>query len=151
MKWSVHPAKQNTTKAIVVGLFVICFVVYISIFFGAFWGMFGLIVLFLSAYSFYFPTHYEVTDEQVVIKSIFTTQRRSLKEFKKVLPGKNGVLLTPFRHKTFLNRFRGVFLFLPRDHEEIITMLREKIEEPAEETPAKSETRNSKSETNLKF
>jgi energy-coupling factor transporter transmembrane protein EcfT len=133
MKWSVHPAKQNITKAIVVALFIIGFMVYIGIFFGAFWGVFGLIVLFLSAYSFYFPTHYEVIDEQVVIKSIFTTQRRPLKEFKKVLPGKNGVLLSPFRHKTFLNRFRGVFLFLPQNHEEIISFLREKIEEQSEE------------------
>lgn len=150
MKWSVHPAKRNKTKAIIVGVFVIVFVAYIGAFFGVFWGLFGLVVLSLSSYSFFFPTHYEVNDEQVVIKSIFTTQRRSLQEFRKVLEGKNGVLLSPFRHKSFLNRFRGVFLFLPKEREEIISFLRERIEEPADEAAEKFEARNSKSETNSK-
>jgi len=145
MKWKVHPAKNNMTKAIVVAVFVMVFVIYVGIFFGIFWSIFGLIVLFLSSYSFYFPTHYEVNDESVIIKSIFTRQIRSLQEFRKVLVGKNGALLSPFRHKTFLNRFRGVFLFLPKERQAIIDLLREKIEERSEEASDNSEIQNSKS------
>jgi hypothetical protein len=114
-------------------------------FMGVFWSLFGLIVLFLSSYSFYFPTHYEITDDAVIIRGVFGRQKRSLNEFRKVLEGKNGVLLSPFRHKTFLNRFRGVFLFLPEKREEIITLLREKIEEPAGKPADESETTTSKS------
>ena len=128
MKWSVHPAKYNQTKAIIVALFIIGFLVYVGIFFGVFWSVFGLIVLFLSSYSFYFPTHYEIRDEMVVIKGLFTKQTRSLKEFKKVYTGKNGILLSPFRHKSFLNRFRGVFLFLPEERDDIISFIRDKVE-----------------------
>lgn len=136
MKWSVHPARSNRTKAIVVAIFAVIFLVYIGNFYGIFWSLFGLIVLFLSSYSFYFPTHYETSDEEVVIKGLFTKQKRSLKEFKKVYEGKNGLLLSPFRHKTFLNRFRGIFLFLPANREPIITYLREKVEERSEEVQA---------------
>jgi hypothetical protein len=135
MKWFVHPAKDNMTKAVLVALFVVAFVVYIGIFIGVFWALFGFIVLFLSSYSFYFPTYYEITEDSIIIKGIFARQQRSLKEFKKILEGKNGVLLSPFRRKTFLNRFRGVFLFLPPKRQEILGLLRERIEEPA----AKSE------------
>lgn len=139
MKWSIHPAKENMTKAILVALFVIAFIVYVGIFFGVFWSIFGFVVLFLSSYSFYFPTHYEITAESIIISSLFTKQKRALQEFKKVLEGKNGVLLSPFRHKTFLNRFRGVFIFLPEERQLIVDCLREKIEEPSEEPLEKSE------------
>ena len=51
------------------------------------------------------------------------TQRRELCEFKRLYEGKNGVLLSPFRRKTFLNQFRGVFLLLPAGRDEIINYL----------------------------
>ena len=145
MKWFVHPAKANLAKAVLVALFVIAFVVYIGIFIGVFWSLFGLVVLFLSSYSFYFPTYYEITEDSVIIRGVFTKQKRSLQEFKRVLEGKNGVLLSPFRHKTFLNRFRGVFLFLPEERQTIIDLLRENIEKATEEPSEKSEIPHSKS------
>ncbi|HEC79546.1 MAG TPA: hypothetical protein ENI34_10495 [candidate division WOR-3 bacterium] len=115
MKWSVHPAKDNQTKTIVSLVFIFGFLIFIAVFYGVFWAVFGFIVLFLSLHSYYFPTRYEANDERIIIKNIFATQKRRLTEFKKVYRGKNGLLLSPFKHKTFLNKFRGVFLLLPQD------------------------------------
>lgn len=56
------------------------------------------------------------------------TQRRRLREFRQVYVGKNGVLLSPFRRKTFLNQFRGVFLLLPEEREEVLKFLRARVE-----------------------
>ncbi len=104
-------------------LFVFSFIIFVSISYGIFWGILGFIILFLSLHSYFFPTHYEVNDKEVTIKTIFATQRRQLNEFKRLYYGKNGVLLSPFKHKTFLNQFRGVFLLLPTERDEIVNYL----------------------------
>lgn len=123
MKWSVHPAKYNRTKTIISLIFVFSFIIFVSISYGVFWGILGFIILFLSLHSYFFPTHYEVNDKEVKIKTIFATQRRQLSEFKRLYYGRNGVLLSPFKHKTFLNQFRGVFLLLPTERDDIVNYL----------------------------
>lgn len=123
MKWSVYPAKYNSTKTIISLIFVFCFITFVSTFYGIFWGLLGFIILFLSLHSYFFPTHYEVNDKEVIIKTIFATQRRQLNEFKRLYYGKNGILLSPFQHKTFLNQFRGVFLLLPTERDDIVGYL----------------------------
>jgi hypothetical protein len=137
MKWSVHPARLHRTKTIITGAFIACFLVFVTVFYGTIFGVLGLIILFFSLHSYYFPTHYEATDDTIIVKNIFLTQRRGLAEFKKVYQGKNGVLLSPFRRKTFLNHFRGVFLLLPEQRDEIITFLEERIAayQPQEKKP----------------
>ncbi len=115
MKWSVHPAKNNITKTVLSLIFIAGFLSYIVIFVGVIFGFLGLIIFFASLHSYFFPTKYEINEEELLIKTMFATQRRRLKEFKKVYKGKNGLLLSPFKRKTFLNNFRGVFLLLPHD------------------------------------
>jgi hypothetical protein len=128
MKWTVHPAKRDLTKTILSGFFVIGFLVFVGVFYGIFWSIFGFVVLLLSLHSYFFPTSYEITDDEVVIRSIFMTQRRKLNEFRKVYVGRNGTLLSPFRRKTFLDQFRGVFLLLPEKRDEILDLLRLRVE-----------------------
>ncbi len=133
MKWSVHPARRNWTKTILSLVFIFGFLIYISIFFGVLFGLLGFCFLFFSLHSYYFPTHYEVNEEEVIVKNIFATQHRKLIEFKRTYEGKNGVLLSPFKHKTMLNQFRGVFLFLPAQRKEILNRLSKLIS--SEEKP----------------
>lgn len=127
MKWSVHPAKYNQFKTILSLVFVFGFLIFVAIFYGVFWCILGFIILFFSLHSYYFPTYYEVNENEVIIKNIFATQKRRLTEFKKVYKGKNGILLSPFKRKTFLNRFRGIFLFLPLEGNEIEDYLKKRI------------------------
>ncbi len=126
MTWRVHPANENLTKTIVSLIFVAIFLLLIGIIYGFFWSLLGAIFLFISLYSYYFPTVYEITDEEVIIKTIFTTNKRKLAEFKKAYFGKNGILLSPFKHKTFLNNFRGVFLLLPEDRGKIVDFIKKR-------------------------
>jgi MFS superfamily sulfate permease-like transporter len=140
MRWTVHPAKRNLTKTVLTAFFITLFLVVVGVFYGIFWSLFGFIVLFVSLHSYFFPTSYAVDDEEVVIKNIFMTQKRKLNEFRKVYVGKNGTLLSPFKRKTFLNQFRGVFLLLPEQRNEVLEFLRvriEKSEDRKEETGEK--------------
>ncbi|MEO0129253.1 MAG: hypothetical protein ABIL02_03355 [candidate division WOR-3 bacterium] len=129
MKWQVHPAKKNITKTILSTAFIIIFLSLIAIFYNLYWALLGLIFLIASLNSYYFPTNYEITDEEVIVKTIFSTNKRKLKEFKKYYIGKNGILLSPFTHKTFLNNFRGIFLLLPEERNEIINFIKGKFNE----------------------
>lgn len=133
MKWTVHPAKHDLTRTVISSFFVTAFIVFVGIFYGIFWSIFGFVVLLVSLHSYFFPTSYEIDDDEVVIKNIFMTQRRKLSEFRKVYVGRNGTLLSPFRRKTFLNQFRGVFLLLPEQRDEILEFLRARIEMKEEE------------------
>jgi len=135
MKWTIHPAKENQKKTILSLVFLGLLLAYVFIFWGPIWGAIGLVFMFIALQPYYFPTHYEVDDEYVQVKTIFATQKRRLADFKKVYVGKNGVLLSPFRHKTFLNNFRGVFLFMPREREEMIKFIKDRIPEPAVSEP----------------
>jgi hypothetical protein len=128
MNWSVHPAKKHPGKTVLSLTFIIAFLVFIAVYYGIFWGMLGLVILFVSLYSYFFPTHYEVDEQTVKIKNMFITQHRRIAEFKKVYRGKNGILLSPFKRKTLLNQFRGVFLLLPEKREEIETYIRGLVE-----------------------
>ena len=130
MKWTVHPAKRNPTKTVLSALFITLFLVFVGVFYGIFWSIFGFIVLLVSLHSYFFPTSYAVDGKEVIIKNIFMTQKRRLTEFRKVYVGKNGMLLSPFRRKTFLNQFRGVFLLFPEQHREVVEFLRTRIEKP---------------------
>ena len=128
MNWTVHPAKRNLNKTVLSASFIMAFVVIVAVFYGLFWSLFGFIILFVSVHSYFFPTTYDINDEEITIKNIFMTQRRKLSEFRRVYVGKNGVLLSPFRRKTFLNQFRGVFVLMPEKNIEILHFLRARIE-----------------------
>lgn len=144
MKWSVHPAKENHIKTGVSLLFIIGFLTYVSVFFGVLFGIVGLIILTVSLHSYYFPTQYELTDNEIIITKFFGTQRRQLSEFRKVYEGKNGLLLSPFSRKTFLNQFRGVFLLLPHERNAIVEYVKKRVvdqQKSANKTPGKHETR----------
>lgn len=139
MKWSVHPAKKTPRKTFLALSFIVIFMFAVGFIYGVFWAILGVLILFFSLHSYFFPTRYEVDEGKVLIKNIFGTQRRSLSEFKKVYKGKNGILLSPFRRKTFLNNFRGIFLFLPDDRTGIEDYLIGRIQEinNVGEAPAK--------------
>ena len=135
MKWTVHPAKRNLTKTTVSLVFITAFLIIVGVFYGIFWSIFGFVVLAVSLHSYFSPTSYEVGVEEITVKNIFMTQKRKLDEFRRLYIGKNGVLLSPFRHKTVLNQFRGVFLLLPENRDEIIALLESRInkDKPATE------------------
>jgi len=141
MKWIAHPAKRDLIKTVLSAVSITVFLIVVGIFYGIFWSLFGFIVLLVSVHSYFFPTVYEVNDEEVIMKNIFMTQKRKLSEFRRIYTGKNGVLLSPFRRKTVLNQFRGVFLLLPEQRDEVLEFLKDRIEKndmPQESTEGKN-------------
>lgn len=110
IKWEVLPAKRNLKKAI----FFIFFLIFISLIFafsfGVFWGIFAFLVLFFSNASFFTKTEYEITDEKIIVKKVFYRIEKDWKWVKRIEVDKNGIFLSPFEKKSWLDPFRGIFL-----------------------------------------
>jgi len=81
----------------------------------------GLLVflLFFGSFNPYFiPINYHLTQEEIVIKKFYHTDRREWKMFRRFFLTRSGAVLSTFGvRKRFLDNFRGVQLFLPTDKE----------------------------------
>lgn len=82
----------------------------------------GLLVflLFFGSFNPYFiPINYHLTEEEIVIKKFYQTDRREWKMFRRFFLTRSGVVFSTFAtRKRFLDNFRGVQLMLPADKEE---------------------------------
>jgi len=74
-------------------------------------------LLFFGSFNPHFvPINYHLTQEEIVIKKFYHTDRRSWKMFRRFFLTRSGVVLSTFAiRKRFLDNFRGVQLFLPTD------------------------------------
>ncbi|HIE06059.1 MAG TPA: hypothetical protein EYP58_04585 [bacterium (Candidatus Stahlbacteria)] len=124
MTWKVHPASEDWRKLITAVVIIIPVLSWLWFSIGLFWAVLGLLLIFLSLVSFFLPTEYSIGDQEIRIKKLIYTQYRPIGEFKKIYILENGILFSPFRKKTFLNNFRGIFMLLPRDRDAIISYLK---------------------------
>ncbi len=128
ISWTFFPARENIKKTILSLSIIVFFLVLILIFYGTFWFILGAVFLFGSLNVYFFPTRYTLETDTITIKKIFYTNKRRWNEFRKHYVGKNGILLSPFSKPTFLNNFRGIYLYFPPQSE-----MKEKIIEFVEE------------------
>jgi len=136
--WTFHPARHSPIKTVVSLAIVIFFLVLIQTFYDAFWVVLGFLFLFASLNSFFLPTVYVLDQNSVTIKKLYYTNRRQFKEFRRYYSGKNGILLSPFAKRTFLNNFRGLFLYFPPEGDlrnKIIDFVKQKYPEPSTPEP----------------
>ncbi len=132
--WTFHPARYAPIKTVISLAIIVFFLTLIQIFYGAFWVVLGLLFLFASLNSFFLPTVYVLDQDSVTIKKLYYTNRREFKEFRRYYSGKNGILLSPFAKRTFLNNFRGLFLYLPSEgdlRDKINDFVKQKYPDPA--------------------
>ena len=104
-------------------------VLWLGLTIGIIWAVFGFLVLFFSLTSFFFPTEYSVDTDGIRVRRLIYFSHRPITEFKRIYILKNGVLFSPFKKKTFLDNFRGLFLLLPPDRERVIKYLKERFGE----------------------
>lgn len=92
--------------------------------------LFGAVVLLISLYPFYVKTEYEASTEGIKIKRPFYRKKRRWSEFRRIKEYENGVLLSPYKKDSFLENFRGEFLFIEsKDKEKVVKVLKELLNE----------------------
>ncbi|MEO0071938.1 MAG: hypothetical protein ABIK10_00655 [candidate division WOR-3 bacterium] len=129
ISWQVHLAKEHPKKTILVGLFLLL----VSIFFIKFYGLVLTLVawgfLFITLNAYFLPTQYTLTDNEVIIDKRIVTNRLPWTHFKKYYFTRNGIVLSPFSRRNFLDNFRGVHLILPKEGQaEILEFIKQKLD-----------------------
>ncbi|MCS7249302.1 MAG: hypothetical protein RMJ34_00580 [candidate division WOR-3 bacterium] len=130
IKYEIFLFKENIKKSIWVSFFLIFLLIILFIFWGFFWFLFAFIVFFITLNSYFLKISYLLDEEGIKVKKIFIENYRKWKDFKKVLYTQRGLVLSPFFHKTYLDNFRGLHIFLPQNSllkKEIIDFINEKI------------------------
>jgi hypothetical protein len=129
ISWQTHKAKETPKKTLFVLIFIIVFAVFLIIFYGLFWALLALIILFLSLNAYFLPTTYTLTDNGIIIDKKLFSNKLEWSRFRKYYMTTNGIVLSPFTQKSFLDNFRGVHLLLPKQHsEEIVIFIKNKLD-----------------------
>ena len=103
--------------------------VLLYLFAGLYWALFGLLLLLGSLSAFYTPTKYILTEKEITIKRPLYTLKRPWAEIKRYEVDKNGIFLSPFSRPRKLENFRGIYLMVEGNRDEVISFIEERINE----------------------
>lgn len=91
------------------------------------WGVFTFGVLFLSLESFFLPTRYEMREEGLAVNKKFSNSTFPWTGIRRVYEDGQGLTLSPYRRRTFLEPYRSArVLFDGGDRELIRREVRER-------------------------
>ena len=77
LEWTCHPAKKNpkVTAAVTLFIVIIIAVVYYATM-SVWFGVLAVLILFGSLTSFYFPTAYKLTEDEIMVKTTTQTLKK---------------------------------------------------------------------------
>jgi hypothetical protein len=115
IKYEIFHFKNNFKKSIFVSIFLFSLLIILLLFWGFLWFLLALLLFWATLNNYFFKITYQLDEEGITIKKIFLKNYRQWKEFKKILYTQNGLVLSPFPYKTYLDNFRGLHIFLPQN------------------------------------
>nr|MBN2276920.1 hypothetical protein [candidate division Zixibacteria bacterium] len=127
LEWVCHPARRNMRTTILVSFFlaVVVVVVYLATDNSVWFSILASLFLFGSLSSFYFPSHYRLTEEEIIVKTKMQTMVKKWSQYRTSYPDKNGILLSPFTRRSRLENFRGIYIKFEGNRDEVIAFARE--------------------------
>ena len=132
LRWRSIPAKRTVRTTVLVTVFVLGMPILLAVWYGAFYGLLGILILGGSLLSFFLPTDYILTDLAVARRYLGIVQKRKWSEFRSYYPDKNGVLLSPFPGPSRLENFRGMYLRFEGNRDEALAVVADRVLYPPE-------------------
>ena len=133
LEYICHPAKRNRVITLLTTvLLVVCVILVYLISYSIFLTALGVLILFGSLAGFYFPTRYAFYDDHFIVKTTVQTLRKEWSQYRSYYPDKNGVLVSPFGRPTRMENFRGLFIKFAGNREQVMAIVRAKIDYEAE-------------------
>lgn len=118
--WRYHPAAKNKAKAGLVGLVILLFGLFVGWYSQSIiFALLAALILTASLGVFFFPTRYTLEEEGFTVEFLGTRQLKKWSNFVRAEPEKNGIFLSPFARKGFLEHYRGVFIRYDGNKEEV--------------------------------
>ena len=119
MSWTVLPARRHFKRTLGAVLLILTIGIGVGISFSPPWGIFSVLILFISLARFFLPTTYRLTSSNVEILLVGFNQKRSWSDIRRVEKSKGGVFLSPFAKQNRLEHYRGLFLICPDNREDV--------------------------------
>ncbi len=94
-------------------------------------GLVTLVVLMGSLNPFFSPTLFRMDEEKVVASRWPTRKMRPWEDIRACFVDRNGVTLSPFTKRSWLEPYRGIRLFFRDNRDEVIAYLRAHVREDA--------------------
>lgn len=129
LRWTAHPAKRRPRDVALVAM-VVLFSAYGVLVWtrSAFLAALATVILLISVSAFLVPTHYALDDEGVHERRLGRRRFRAWSELRRVQVGKGAALVSPFARAHWLERYRGMLLYLDgADRDAVIAALRQRI------------------------
>lgn len=111
LSWRYHPASKNKLKTAAAATVILLFGLFVWWYTQmAIFALLAAAILTASLGVFFFPTKYTLTEEDLTVEFLGTKQIKKWEGFSRAEPEKNGIFLSPFACKGFLENYRGVFV-----------------------------------------
>lgn len=130
LRWRSVPAERRMKTTVLVAIVIVGVPVLLAVWYGAFYGLLGILILGGSLLSFFLPTMYVLTDLTVSRRYLGIDQKRKWSEFRSFYPDKNGVLLSPFVQPSRLENFRGMYLRFEGNRDEVLALVTDMVSRP---------------------
>ena len=111
MEWTAHPFKADPKKSVflVIIILLICLLTLLTT--GSIgYTLVALALLGFSMRQFFLPTIYTLNAEGVEVRFSGTTKKKQWGYFSSYYEDGNGILLSPFKDRSRLEAFRGIYL-----------------------------------------
>ncbi|MFH1231884.1 MAG: hypothetical protein V1709_10360 [Planctomycetota bacterium] len=144
MEWTVHPLKKDIKKSafLIAFIILICLLTYLT-FYNLLFAIMAFVLLIISMRQFFVRTHYKLDAEGVMVNSLGNRKKQSWNYFKSFYEDRKGILLSPFKDKSYLENFRGVYLILPENERpQILDFIKQSILRSSCSATAKDESIN---------
>jgi len=120
LSWRYHPAAKDKARTALVASVILAFGFFVlwysqSIIFA----FLAVLILTASLGVFFFPTKYTLNEDGLTVEFLGTKQLKKWSGFVRAEPEKNGIFLSPFARKNFLEHYRGIFVRYDGNKEEV--------------------------------
>lgn len=122
--WTAHPMRENWWKGVVFWSLIIflVWVIYWNVE-SIFWTVILSTILIWSQADFYLKTAFRLDSDGAEMKRGMNRKRIKWKKVRSTSDHENGLLLSPYISKSWLEQIRGIKLYYRNNREEVIEMV----------------------------
>ena len=111
LSWRVHPAGERKGLAILISILIAVLGMVASFWMAnIYWGIFAIVLLFLSLEAFFLPSRFELSEKGIRLHKAFSHMERPWGHFRRMSIDSSGVTLSPFRKRNWLDSYRATRL-----------------------------------------
>jgi hypothetical protein len=132
--WTAHPARSRPRDVFLVAAVALVFSgAVLASLRSPLLAVLSVVMLLVAIAPFLLPTHYKLTVDGVEERRAGRTRARRWSELRRVQVGPGAALVSPFATPRWLDRYRGLVLYLDgADRDEVVRILEQEVERAAD-------------------